>query len=443
VVFLVIKKWDGKFVEGRVKEYDGYIELNYRPTRDDLVCEYLLEPAKGITLQSAAQRIASESSIGTWTDIGTLDKKLFDELSPKVFYLDKKNSVVKIAYSSKLFEARNIPQIMSSVAGNIFGMSDVKNLRLLDIEFPSSFIEKYMGPYYGVEGVRAIFGIKHRPFVGTIVKPKIGLDEVQHAKVAYDAWLGGCDFVKDDENLTSMSFNNFDKRIIETLRMRDRAERETGEHKAYLPNVTAPYGEMLRRAKHVVRSGGEFVMADVLTVGWSGLQELRDQDLKVVFHGHRAMHAAFTRNPKHGISMLVIAKICRLIGIDQLHVGGVVGKMFEGKEEVRMVGEAIEHQVVSEKIYQHCLQQDWHSLRPMLAVCSGGLHPGKVHHLVQAMGREVIIQAGGGIHGHPKGTIAGARAMRQAVDAEMQGVSAVEYAKTHSELREALEKWKK
>ena len=33
--------------------------------------------------------------------------------------------------------------------------------------------------------------------------------------------------------------------------------------------------------------------------------------------------------------------------------------------------------------------------------------------------------------------------MRQAVDAEMQGLTAKEYAKTHSELREALEKWDK
>jgi len=428
--------------KGRVKEYEGYINLNYIPSKDDLVCEYYLEPANGITFESAAQRIASESSIGTWTDIGTLQQSVFDELSPKVFSLDKKNGIVKIAYSKKLFEARNVAQIMSSVAGNIFGMNDIKNLKLLDIDFPVSFINSYMGPFYGIEGVRAIFGIKHRPFVGTIVKPKVGLDEAAHAHVAYEAWLGGCDFVKDDENLTSMSFNNFDKRIIATLRMRDRAAHETGEHKAYLPNITAPYGEMLRRAKHVVRNGGEFVMVDVLTLGWSAIQELRDQDLKVVFHAHRAMHAAFTRNPKHGISMLVIAKLCRLIGVDQLHVGGAVGKMFEGKEEVCAVGEEIENQVVTEKVFQHRLQEDWHDLRPILAVCSGGLHPGKVRPLIHTMGRDIVIQAGGGIHGHPRGTIAGAKAMRQAVDAEMSGVTPQEYAKTHSELAEALQKWK-
>jgi len=163
--------------------------------------------------------------------------------------------------------------------------------------------------------------------------------------------------------------------------------------------------------------------------------------LRVVYHGHRAMHAALTRNPKHGISMLVIAKLSRLIGIDQLHVGGIVGKMYEGKEEVTNVGEEIEHKVVHSHLATHRLKEDWHNLKPVLAVCSGGLHPGKIAPLIHAMGRDISIQAGGGIHGHPGGTVAGAKAMRQAVDAEMSGQTAEDYAKTHSELRQAIEKW--
>ena len=58
------------------------------------------------------------------------------------------------------------------------------------------------------------------------------------------------------------------------------------------------------------------------------------------------------------------------------------------------------------------------------------------------MGTDIIIQAGGGIHGHPSGTISGARAMRQAVDATLEGISLRDYAKNHKELREALNYWK-
>jgi len=425
-----------------VHEYKGYIDRDYVPTKNDLVCEFFMEPAKGLSFENAAQRVASESSIGTWTDIGTMTPALFKRLSPKIFSLNSKNGIFKIAYSKELFEEHNIPQILSSVAGNVFGMSDVKNLKLLDINFPDSFIEHYSGPMYGIGGVRKLLKVAHRPLVGTIVKPKLGLTEDLHARVAFEAWSGGCDFVKDDENLSSMSFNNFDKRVVKTMRMKRRAEKETGEVKAYLANVTAPFPEMVRRAKYVMNNGGDFVMVDVLTVGWSAVQALKDMNFRVVLHGHRAMHAAFTRNPKHGISMLVVAKICRLIGIDQLHVGGIVGKMYEGKKEVVAVGEEIEQKIVSESIFKHRLQEDWHNLKPMLAVCSGGLSPDKVRPLIHDMGRDIIIQAGGGIHGHPRGTVAGAMALRQAVDAEMYGILPEEYAKGHKELAEALKKWK-
>ncbi len=425
----------------RVDEYKGYIDRNYVPSKEDLVCEFYVEPADGVSFESAAQRATSESSIGTWTDIGTMTPALFNKIAPKIYSLNPKTGIYKVAYHKDLFEEHNVSQIMSAIAGNLFGMSDVKNIKLLDIDFPDSYMRHYSGPMYGVEGIRKLMGVKHRPFVGTIVKPKVGLNEEQHAQVAYESWVGGCDFVKDDENLTSQPFNNFDKRIKLTLQARDRAQRETGEKKMYFANVTAPFPEMVRRAKLVMRYGGEYIMVDVLTVGWSAIQALKDMDLKVVYHAHRAMHGAFTRNPKHGISMLVIAKFCRLIGMDQLHIGGIVGKMYEGKEEVQSVGEEIEQQIISESIFKHRLQEDWHNLKPMLAVCSGGLCPTKVKPLIHAMGRDIVIQAGGGIHGHPDGTIAGAKALRQAVDAEMLGIEPHEYAKTHPELLAAFKKW--
>jgi len=85
-------------------------------------------------------------------------------------------------------------------------------------------------------------------------------------------------------------------------------------------------------------------MVGIITVGWSGLQTLRNanKDLKVVLHAHRAGHATMTRNKKHGISMLVISDIARLIGIDQIHIGTAVGKMEGPKEEVLTIEEELE-----------------------------------------------------------------------------------------------------
>ena len=193
-------------------------------------------------------------------------------------------------------------------------------------------------------------------------------------------------------------------------------------------NITAETQTMINRAQTVVDQGGEYVMVDILTCGWSALQTLRDQNFKLVIHAHRAGHAAFTKNPLHGIAMKPIATVARVIGVDQLHVGTVVGKMSETKTEV------------IENI--HACKDEMGFLKSVLPVASGGLHPRLVPALIETFGNDFVIQAGGGIHGHPEGTVAGAKAMRQAVDATLYGKTLEEYAKNHQELAAALKKWK-
>ncbi|MFW6013554.1 MAG: type III ribulose-bisphosphate carboxylase [Nanoarchaeota archaeon] len=397
----------------------SYINKKYKPTENDLVASYYI--SCDTSLEEAANNIAKESSIGTWTEISTMNEKVAKRLRPSVYFIDKKRGIIKIAYPHELFEKGNMPQIWSSIAGNIFGMKAINKLRLLDIGFPKPLIKSFKGPRYGIDGIRKLTKTKERPLVGTIVKPKVGLSPAQHAKVAYEAWVGGLDVVKDDENLSSMSFNNFKKRMELTFRMRDRAEKETGEKKIYMPNITAETFEMLKRADIVDKCGGEYVMVDILTCGWSGVQTIRNKVNKVI-HAHRAMHAALTRNPEHGISMLAIAKTARLIGVDQLHVGTAsVGKMNEqGKECVELV-KAIENKSVKEN--KEILSQEWHNIKPVLAVASGGLHPASTQRVMKKMGKNIVIQYGGGCHGHPEGTRAGATAIRQALDLAMKGRS--------------------
>ena len=417
----------------------GYLQPGYRPGKEDLVCEFYIEPAQGCSAAKAAESVASESSVGTWTDIAAMNPAIM-KMAARVF--EMKGRLVKIAYPPELFEPGNMPQIMSSIAGNIFGMKAVKNLRLESIHWPPGIMRSFKGPKFGIPGIRKLTGVKQRPLTGTIVKPKVGLDEAGHARSAYEAWTGGIDIVKDDENLTSMSFNRFEKRVKETLRMRDSAEKETGERKMYMPNVTAESREMLRRAKFARDSGNEYAMTDIVTCGWGGLQTLRDENegLGLVLHAHRAGHAAFTRNPRHGVSMLVVAEAARLVGVDQIHVGTAVGKMEGKKRDVVEIGEEIERRVV--KAHGHVLAEDWGEVRPVFAVCSGGLHPALIPRLVGILGRDIIIQAGGGVWGHPGGGAAGARAMRQAVDACMEGTDLREHAKNNKELKAALERWK-
>jgi len=418
--------------------YASFIDTKYRPKSTDVICQFKITPAKGYDFKEVCSITAGESSVGTWTDISTVDKKMQKKIAPKVYYLDKKNLRCRIAYPLDLFEASSVPDILSSVGGNIYGMKSVNGILWEDVRFPEKMIKKYKGPQFGIQGVRKYLKVYDRPLVGTIVKPKVGLNPKEHAKVAYDAWVGGCDVVKDDENLTSQSFNNFYKRIPLTLKACKEAEKVTGEKKVYLANCTAPADEMVKRIKFVEKNHGNYVMLDILTLGWSALQLAR-KITKLPIHAHRAGHAMFDRTPNHGMKMEVIAQFARMVGVDTLHIGTAYGKMVGGKDEVLHIEEEMEQ--TSTKQTHENLSQKWYGLKPVFAVASGGVYPGIVDKIMEFMGKDVVIQAGGGIHGHPDGTVKGAMAMRQAVDATMQGISLKEYSKTHEELRKALEKW--
>ena len=423
-----------------------YVDLNYKPNEKDLIVMYYVEraPEACPTLEQACEEIAKESSIGTWTDIITMSKEIAEKLRPSTYYIDEVNHIVKIAYPQDLFEANNMSQILSAIAGNIYGMKTLKNLRLLDITFPKDIVDAYLGPKFGIKGIRKIIKIDKRPLLGTIVKPKVGLNEIEHARVCGQAWKGGLDIVKDDENLTNMKFNKFEKRIEETLKIRNKVESETGEKKIYMPNITAPVSIMKKRADFVIDHGGEYIMLDILTVGFSALQEIREylDDKNIVIHAHRAMHAALTRNKKHGMTMLSLAKIMRLIGMDQLHTGTVVGKMEGGKREVLEINKVITEKSIKDNNFT-LLDQDWGNLKPILPVASGGLSPLHVPELIDILGTNIVFQFGGGCHGHPNGTEAGAKAIRQAVDAVLSNTILKEYAKSHTELQKAIDKWGK
>ncbi len=421
----------------------GYVRLGVKPAENDLVAEYYFEPARGVAPAYAAEQLAAESSIGTWTAIATLKPATAKRLAPKIFYLKRKGGgfVVRIAYPDELFEAGSVPQLMSAIGGNVFGMRVVDQLRLNDFTLTKTLVKAFKGPQFGITGVRRMLRVPRRPLCGTIIKPKVGLSEREHAAVAYDCWVNGLDLVKDDENLTSMTFNSFEKRLAFTLESMDRAQSETGEKKIYVCNVSAETKEMLRRAQLVKDGGGNCTMIDILTCGWSALQTLRDANLRCVIHAHRAGHAAVTRNPRHGVSMLSLAKLSRLIGVDSLHVGAIFGKMEGNKNEVLAIANEIQSQNVKADSTQGVLSQDWYGLAPVFAVASGGLHPGVLDKVVQAMGNDVIAQCGGGVHGLKGGSGAGSRATRQAIDAIARGVPLKEYAGTHAELAQALAQW--
>ncbi len=386
----------------------------------ELIAKYSVKT--DLPIAKAAEAIAAEQSTGTWTEVER--EKLTKDLSARV--IKAEGDYAEIGFPEELFEPGNIPQYLSVVAGNLFGLGSIEKVRLLDVIFPESMVLAHKGPRFGIKEARAILGVEDRPLAGTIIKPKVGLSPKDTAEVAGQAVRGGLDLVKDDETLTDQAFCPLDDRVEAVMAEFDRVETETGKKAFYAVNVTTGGDEILERAERAIDRGANMVMVDVLTAGFSALEVL-SRNVNVPIHVHRTMHGALTRYEGHGISMLPISRLVRLAGGTNLHTGSYLGKMAGDTEEIDQCRDA--------------LRDEWYGLRSVFPVASGGLHPGNVRANLEGYGVDCIVQAGGGVHGHPGGTTAGAKAMVQAVNAWMEGVSAEEYAKDHDELKTALKFW--
>lgn len=404
----------------------SYLHLGEPEDPDrNVVCRYRV--TTDLSMEKAAEAIAAEQSTGTWTGISTLDRSIFDGLGARITSID--GDVITCEFPAEDFsiETGAVPQILSVIAGNLFGLGALKAVRLEDVTFPKSILEQFKGPKFGAEGIRKALKRPEEPLVGTIVKPKIGLSPEKTAEYVYEAGSGGLTNSKDDETLVDQSFCPIEDRTIRVAEALDRLEEE-GRMMMHAVNVSTRSDKIVELAEKVQGWGAREIMIDVITCGYGCLQALaEDPSIKVPIHVHRTMHGAFTKDPRHGINMLVLSKLVRMVGGDTLHIGTLgVGKMAAGAHD--------------DSNLKACLGDDV-PYKTVMPVCSGGVHPSLVADIIARSGMDVQIQAGGGVAGHPGGVRAGAMAMSQAVHAAYEGIPAAEYAESHPELRVALERW--
>ncbi|HEX6361733.1 MAG TPA: ribulose 1,5-bisphosphate carboxylase, partial [Albitalea sp.] len=62
----------------------------------------------------------------------------------------------------------SLPNLLATIAGNLFELRQVSGLRLTDLVLPPSFAAAYPGPAFGVAGTRRLAGVARGPLIGTI-----------------------------------------------------------------------------------------------------------------------------------------------------------------------------------------------------------------------------------------------------------------------------------
>uniref|UniRef100_UPI0035F21D05 RubisCO large subunit n=1 Tax=synthetic construct TaxID=32630 RepID=UPI0035F21D05 len=442
--------------EAGVRPYrETYYDPDYEPKDTDLLCAFRITPKPGVPMEEAAAAVAAESSTGTWTEVWSNLLTDLERYKARCYRIE--GDVAYIAYPLDLFEEGSIVNIMSSIVGNVFGFKAVQALRLEDMRIPVAYLKTFPGPPTGIQVERDRLNKYGRPLLGGTIKPKLGLSAKEYARVVYECLRGGLDTTKDDENLNSQPFNRWRDRFLYVMEAVRKAEAETGERKGHWLNVTAgSTEEMLKRAEFAAELGSRYIMVDFLTAGFAAFASVRRwaRENGLMLHCHRAMHAVFDRQPNHGIHFRVLAKWLRMVGGDHVHTGTVVGKLEGDRAETLGIADLLrEDYVPADPGRGLFFDQDWAGLKPVFPVASGGIHVWHVPDLVSIFGDDAFFLFGGGTHGHPRGSRAGATANRVAVEAVVQARNEgrdilaegreilEEAARSCPELREAMELW--
>ena len=321
----------------------------------------------------------------------------------------------------------NLPVMLSMVRGNLFELPEVSGLRLTDIDLPEAFAKAYPLPQFGVEGTRRLTGVQGGPVIGTIIKPNLGLSVEATGELVRQLVGAGVDFIKDDEVQCNGPYSPFEKRVEVLMRVINEAARRTGKKVMYAFNITGELDDMLRRHDMVAAAGGTCVMASLNSVGFVGLTALRRR-CRLAIHGHRNGWGMLNRCPMLGVEFTAYQKLWRLVGVDQIHVNGLSNKFSESDESVV-------------KSIKACLTPLFGG-HQAIPVVGSGQWAGQAGETYRRTGTvDLLFLAGGGIVGHPAGPAAGVRALQQAWQAAVEGVAMEDYARTHTELRQAIEKF--
>lgn len=320
----------------------------------------------------------------------------------------------------------SLPNLMATVAGNLYELRQVSGLRLLDIRLPDAFADAYPGPKFGIEGTRRLTGVARGPVIGSIIKPSIGFTPEETAKLVATLCAAGIDFIKDDELQADGAVCPFEARVEAVMRAINTHADRTGKKVMFAFNLTGDLEQMRRRHDLVLAQGGTCIMASLNSVGLVGMIEL-GRHTQLPIHAHRNGWGYLGRHPALGFSYVAWQKFWRLAGADHMHVNGLESKFFEDDASVLASAQACLTPLFAQK---PCLA---------MPVFSSGQTARQAPATYQGLGSgDLIVTAGGGIMAHPDGPGAGVSSLRQAYEAAMAGISLPEHARTHPALAQAL-----
>jgi 2,3-diketo-5-methylthiopentyl-1-phosphate enolase len=394
----------------------------------ELIATYLLHDEKNPSKK--AEEIALGLTVGSWTNLPNLEQIQLSKHKGRVVSIEglssekEDQSLIRIAYPTINF-SNDIPAILTTVFGKL---SLDGKIKLLDLQFENGLKSQFPGPRFGIEGLREKLNVYNRPLLMSIFKGVLGKDLTFLAQQLKQQALGGVDFVKDDEILFENELTPFEKRIVTGKRVLQEVQEQTGHRTLYAVNLSGRTSQLKDKAKKAAELGADLLLFNVFSYGLDVLQDLReDNEIALPLMAHPAVSGALTSSLDFGFShSLLLGKLLRYVGADLSLFPSPYGTVALDKPSALSIASELTKEDVFKKAFP---------------VPSAGINPGLVPLLIRDFGVDSVINAGGGVHGHPDGAQSGGLAFLQAIETNLAGKSLAEGAEQYSDLKSALQLW--
>lgn len=269
----------------------------------------------------------------------------------------------------------------------IFGNSSIKpGIRVEKLKLSDTILKSFKGPRFGKSGIREYLGIKERPLLFTALKP-MGLSSQDLAQLAYKFALGGIDIIKDDHGLSNQSFSPFEERVELCVKAVNKANSETGRKAIYVPNITAPFGEMIERASKAKELGAGGLLISPGLTGFDTMREISEDDsINLPIFSHPAFLGTYVMT-EMGISHgALFGQIMRLAGADATIYPNFGGRFSFSREECESIAA--------------CCAEEMGTLKPIFPCPAGGMSLSSIPESLKVYGKDVIFLVGGGLFRH-------------------------------------------
>lgn len=378
-----------------------------------IVAKYQLHnnPSK---LDAIAEKLAIGLTVGSWTDLTAEDQAHLEKFKGEVISKEIIDADKGLLHISIAYPEHNITPDFSSILTTTFGKLSLDGkVKLLDIDF-GDYVEHFKGPTLGIDGVRKLLNIHDRPLVMSIFKGIIGRD-AQFFEDQLRAQALSVDIIKDDEILYDVPELPFEERVVIGKRVLDEIYESTGRRVLYAVNLSGPIFELPEKVRKAKSLGASAFLFNVHTYGLDALKGLRELDLGLPILAHPALSGALCGSSDYGISYrLLLSKLTRLAGADLILFPVPYGSIELTESDAKGI--------VADALAESAIKRAF-------PVPSAGVHPGLVKRIIDDFGEDIVINAGGGVHGHPDGATAGGEAFLQAINHYKTGSGGEAYDK--------------